>query len=55
MEILLCTSGEGAIEVGGHLVGRVKKGYSLLVPAAMDPYVIQGEVTIYKVAVPLLK
>ena len=52
VEILLCTSGQGVIEAGGHLSTTVSKGDSFLVPAAMAPYTINGQVTIYKAAVP---
>ncbi len=54
VEILLCTSGQGVIEAGGHMATPVTKGDSFLVPSAMTPYTIHGQVTIYKAAVPIL-
>jgi len=53
VEILLCTEGEGVLqdgESGERFV--LRKGRSLLVPAAVSQYCIEGSITIYKAAVP---
>ena len=53
VEILLCTGGRGSIEADSQKTLEIAKGDSLLVPAALGRYTIQGHVTIYKAAVPL--
>jgi len=54
VEILLCTEGQGKLTDidSGYLID-VRKGMSLLVPAAVSQYSIEGKVTIYKASVPL--
>jgi mannose-6-phosphate isomerase len=53
VEILLCTEGEGRIEETGGDTGLiVKKGDSFLVPASIAPYVIRGDLVLYKAAAP---
>lgn len=53
VEILLCTEGEGRIEERGGDTGLiVKKGDSFLVPANIAPYVIRGDLVLYKAAAP---
>lgn len=54
VEILLCTAGRGRIRAGGQDDLTVKKGDSLLVPAGLESYTIQGDLTAYKAAVPLV-
>jgi mannose-6-phosphate isomerase len=52
-EILLCTEGQGKLKDSGS--GEqfdFRKGMSLLVPAAVSQYSIEGRVTIYKASVP---
>ncbi|MEE4114311.1 MAG: mannose-6-phosphate isomerase, class I [Desulfobacteraceae bacterium] len=54
VEILLCTAGEGRIEAGRQGVGVIiKKGDSFLIPASLKSYAIDGNVMVYKAAVPL--
>ena len=56
VEMLLCTAGEGRIESGGQSEClTVKKGDSFLVPAGLQAYAIDGNLTIYKAAVPLVR
>jgi mannose-6-phosphate isomerase len=51
-EILLCLQGSASILFdSGRL--SLEKGGSVLIPAAMDPYQISGDATIYKAATPL--
>ena len=54
VEILLCTSGKHRItESGSTRQLNFDKGLSVLVPAAVPGYAIQGEGVIYKATVPL--
>jgi mannose-6-phosphate isomerase len=53
VEILLCTSGRGGITDNASGEMEIKKGDSVIVPAALAPYTISGRVTIYRAAVPL--
>ncbi|WP_419663747.1 ManA: mannose-6-phosphate isomerase class I [Desulfosarcina variabilis str. Montpellier] len=53
IEILLCTEGKGRIAADTNDALSIKKGDSLVVPAALDRYTIDGYVTIYKASVPL--
>ncbi|MDF1593430.1 MAG: mannose-6-phosphate isomerase, class I [Desulfobacterales bacterium] len=53
-EILLCTEGEGRLtDTGSGEQIDVRKGMSLLVPAAVPQYSIEGKMTIYKASVPI--
>ena len=53
VEILLCTSGEHTItEAGSRKSLTLAGGASVLIPAAVSGYVIQGQGVIYKAAVP---
>ena len=53
VEILLCTEGQGKLtDIGSGEQIDVRKGVSLLVPAAVTQYSIEGRVTIYKASVP---
>lgn len=54
VEILLCTEGAGRITAGNQdLFLAVTKGDSVLVPAGLESYTIDGHLTLYKAAVPL--
>jgi len=54
VEILLCTEGEGTLtDAGSGEQVDVQKGMSLLVPAAVWQYRIEGQVTLYKASVPI--
>jgi len=53
VEILICVSGKAsARDLAGHKVLELKRGTSILVPAAVRQYVIEGEATLYKASVP---
>ncbi len=56
IEIMLCTEGKATITdtFDGNSLD-IKKGVSLLVPAAVRGYCIEGKATIYKASVPLKK
>jgi mannose-6-phosphate isomerase len=54
IEILLCTDGTARIETrGGRNINNIKKGDSVIVPAAVEKYGITGDAILYKAAVPL--
>ena len=54
VEIMLCTAGDGRIEDGGQGMRlTVKKGDSFLIPAGLQSYSIDGNLTVYKATVPL--
>lgn len=54
VEILLCTSGEHRIaETGSMNPLTLDKGASVLIPAAVPGYTIQGKGVIYRAAVPI--
>ncbi len=54
VEMLLCTSGNGRIvEKGRQRDLSVNKGDSFMVPASLAGYTIQGDLVLYKAAVPL--
>ena len=54
VEILLCTAGSGTIfEPGGDDAVPLNKGTSVIIPAAVKGYQIEGGVTLYKAAVPI--
>jgi mannose-6-phosphate isomerase len=53
VEILLCTEGTAFIKDSGtQEIINIKKGDSVIIPAAVSGYKIQGEALIYKAAVP---
>jgi mannose-6-phosphate isomerase len=55
VEIMICTLGEATIsEVPDGAVTTLAQGVSILVPAAVEKYVIEGRAKIYKAAVPLV-
>jgi mannose-6-phosphate isomerase class I len=52
--MLMCTAGEVSVtdlRAGG--ITRLTRGISIIVPAAVEQYSIEGEATLYKAAVPL--
>jgi mannose-6-phosphate isomerase len=51
VEILLCVDGKARLSFGEHI--NIKKGDSVLIPAALDSYQIQGSAHFYKAGVPL--
>jgi mannose-6-phosphate isomerase len=53
IEILLCTKGRGCIKTEPMGEMEIKKGDSVVVPAALERYAIHGSLTIYKAGVPL--
>lgn len=54
VEMMLCTKGEATVTDLGDGEGTgLTKGTSIVVPAAVGQYCIEGEATIYKAAVPL--
>ena len=54
VEIMICTKGEATVtDVGDGRTTGLPRGTSIVVPAAVDQYRIEGEATIYKAAVPL--
>lgn len=53
VEIMICTQGEATIsELPDGSVTVLTKGVSILVPAAVEQYVIEGNAKIYKASVP---
>ncbi|MDL2269737.1 mannose-6-phosphate isomerase, class I [Desulfosarcina sp. OttesenSCG-928-A07] len=52
VDILLCTEGNGVLVAGGE-AHSLKKGESVLLPADMGTYVIEGELVVYRATVPL--
>ena len=53
VEILLCV--EGSVAITGHSDGAVhylEKGASIIIPAAVGRYTVEGEGTVYKATVP---
>jgi mannose-6-phosphate isomerase len=54
VEILLCTDGDAAVaDLVKNKSVDIKKGMSILIPAAVDKYSIQGNAVLYKAAVPI--
>jgi mannose-6-phosphate isomerase len=54
VEILLCTDGRAVLtDAGGGETFDIHKGLSLLIPAAVLQYRVEGKATVYKAAVPL--
>jgi mannose-6-phosphate isomerase len=54
VEILLCTNGDAVIaDFGETKRVRIKKGMSILIPAAVEKYSIKGDAVFYKAAVPI--
>jgi len=56
VEILLCTDGEAKIaDLGKNDAVAIVKGKSILIPAGITKYSIQGNAAFYKAAVPLIE
>jgi len=54
VEIMICTKGEATItDLGEGETTGLSRGTSVIVPAAVEQYRIEGEATLYKAAVPL--
>jgi mannose-6-phosphate isomerase len=54
VEIMICTKGEARIsELRDGETTALTRGTSIVVPAAVEQYRIEGEATLYKAAVPL--
>jgi len=54
VEILLCTDGDAAVvDLAENNRVHIKKGMSILVPAAVKKYSIKGDAVFYKAAVPI--
>ena len=54
VEMLLCTNGEAVVEdKGTHQQLRMRKGQSVIIPAVVKSYTIEGRADIYKAAVPV--
>lgn len=53
VEIVICTKGEARItDLSDGAITLLTKGSSIVVPAAVEQYSIEGEATLYKAAVP---
>ena len=54
VEMMICTKGEAKItDLGDGETTGLTRGTSIIVPAAVEQYRIEGEATLYKAAVPL--
>lgn len=53
IEILLCTDGQGRITDDANQSLTMQKGDSMVIPAALDHYTLDGRLTIFKASVPL--
>jgi mannose-6-phosphate isomerase len=54
VEIVICTEGEARVtDLSDGEITLLTKGTSIIVPAAVERYSIEGEATLYKAAVPL--
>ncbi|MEJ2658233.1 MAG: mannose-6-phosphate isomerase, class I [Desulfobacterales bacterium] len=54
VEILLCTEGDAVVaNFTGNSSVDIKKGMSILIPAAVKKYNIKGDAVLYKAAVPI--
>ena len=54
VEILLCTDGDAVVvDLAGNNRVEIKKGVSILIPAAVKKYSIIGGAVLYKAAVPI--
>jgi mannose-6-phosphate isomerase len=53
VEIMLCTEGEAEVkDTGDESRTRLTKGTSIVIPAAVERYLITGKATLYRAAVP---
>jgi mannose-6-phosphate isomerase len=54
VEMLMCTEGEvGITDLRAGDITRLTRGISIIVPAAVEQYRIEGEATVYKATVPV--
>jgi mannose-6-phosphate isomerase len=54
MEIMMCTEGEARVtDLSDGEITLLTKGTSIIVPAAVEQYSIEGDGILYKAAVPL--
>ena len=54
VEMMICTEGNvGVTDLSAGDITRLTRGISIIVPAAVEQYRIEGEATLYKAAVPL--
>jgi mannose-6-phosphate isomerase len=54
VEILLCTTGDAIItDLGKNKQKTLAKGTSIIIPAVVEKYSIEGNATIYKAGVPI--
>jgi mannose-6-phosphate isomerase len=54
VEILFCSDGHGKIhDVGNDERFSFSKGLSVIIPAAVEKYAVEGNATLYKAAVPI--
>jgi mannose-6-phosphate isomerase len=54
VEIMICTMGNARIrETGNGVELALKKGVSVIVPASVEQYVLEGEAVVYKASVPV--
>jgi len=53
IEIMICLEGRASLKnLESNKTLEIKKGTSLLIPAAVNQYSIKGEATLYKASVP---
>ena len=54
MEIVICTEGEVRVtDLSDGEITLLTKGTSVIIPAAVEEYRIEGQATLYKAAVPV--
>jgi mannose-6-phosphate isomerase len=54
VEIMICTEGEVSVtDLSAGDITRLTRGMSIIVPAAVEQYRIEGEATLYKATVPV--
>jgi mannose-6-phosphate isomerase class I len=54
VEIIICTEGEVSVtDLSAGDITRLTRGMSIIVPAAVEQYRIEGEATLYKATVPV--
>ena len=53
LEIILCTEGKGHLLDSENHAIELKKGTSVMIPAAVREYTIRGKLVLYKAAVPV--
>ena len=54
VEMMMCTEGEVSVtDLSAGDITRLTRGISIIVPAAVEQYRIEGEATLYKATVPV--